>query len=245
VIETEAVKLIRYITQSTGLGRREVMGAIREERVRVNGRVEGSASRQIAPGRDRVQMDGKTVGNRPPLHLVVYKPRASVCTRSDPEGRATIYELVAPRHRRAVSVGRLDYHTTGVLLMTTDGELARRLTLPRYGVDRVYRVRLRGRVSESALERWRAGLRVGGRLTRPARVRRIRDTAHGAVLMVTLTEGRNRQIHEMARATGLMAAKIHRVRFAGVTLKGLRPGGYRVLASAEVERLMKLVGLAP
>lgn len=237
------MKLIRYITQSTGLGRREVMGAIREGRVRVNGQVESSASRVVAPGRDRVHIGRRLVRNRPALHLVLYKPRSTVCTKSDPEGRTTVYDLLVQRHRRAATVGRLDYHTTGVLLMTTDGELARRLLLPRYAVGRLYRVRLRGRVTQAALERWRTGIRLRGRRTRPAGVRRIRDAAQGAVVLVTLTEGRSRQIHEMARTTGLMAVKIHRMRFASVTLKGLGPGEYRVLGDGEVARLKKLVGL--
>ncbi|MBW2261253.1 MAG: rRNA pseudouridine synthase [Deltaproteobacteria bacterium] len=237
------MKLIRHITQSTGLGRREVMEAIRSGRVRVNGREEPSASLEVEPGRDRVHMDGKLVRNLPPLHLVLYKPRATVCTKSDPEGRGTVYDLLRARHKRAASVGRLDFHTTGVLLLTTDGELARRLTLPRYGVSRTYRVRLRGRVTEAVLEKWRRGVHVRGRPTRPALIRRLRDAPSGALVMVTLKEGRNRQIHDMARATGLVVQKIHRMRFATIALTGLQPGRYRELTRAEVRRLGKMVRL--
>ncbi len=237
------MKLIRHITQSTGLGRREVMEAIQQGRVRVNGRVEPSASVQVEPGRDRVHLDGKLVRNLPPLHLLMYKPRATVCTRSDPEGRSTVYDLLRAMHKRAATVGRLDFHTTGALLLTTDGELARRLTLPRHAVPRIYRVKLRGSVTESVLEKWRAGVRVGGRPTRPAQVRRLRDAPGGALVMVTLKEGRNRQIHDMARATGLVAQKIHRVRFATIGLTGLGPGRYRELTRREVSKLMRMVGL--
>ncbi len=238
------MKLIRHITQSTGLGRREVMEAIQEGRVKVNGRVEPSASQPVEPGRDRVHLDGKLVRNLPALHLLMYKPRATVCTKSDPEGRATVYELLRAMHKRAATVGRLDYHTTGALLLTTDGELARRLTLPRHAVPRIYRVRLRGHVTEAVLEKWRSGVRVGGRATRPAHVRRLRDAPSGALVMVTLREGRNRQIHDMARVTGLVVLKIHRVRFATLGLTGLQPGRYRELTRREVSKLMKMVGLA-
>ena len=140
-------------------------------------------------------------------------------------------------------MGRLDFHTTGALLLTTDGELARRLTLPRHAVPRVYRVKLRGRITDAVLEKWRRGVRVRGRRTRPARVRRLRDVSSGAVVVVTLTEGRNRQIHDMARATGLVVQKIHRLKFASVALTGLRPGRYRELTRDEVARLRRLVGL--
>lgn len=237
------MKLIRHITQSTGLGRREVMEAIREDRVKVNGRVETSASRQVVPGVDRVLLDGKLVRNLPSLHLVLYKPRATVCTRSDPEGRSTVYDLLRTRHRRAATVGRLDFHTTGALLLTTDGELARRLTLPRHAVPRTYRVKLRGRVTDAVLEKWRRGVRLRGRSTRPAQARRLRDAASGSLVMVTLREGRNRQIHDMARATGLVALKIHRMRFGPISLTGLRPGRYRELTADEVRKLRRSVGL--
>jgi 23S rRNA pseudouridine2605 synthase len=237
------MKLIRHIAQSTGLGRREVMEAIRQGRVQVDGRVETSASREVEPGRDRIHIDGKRVRNLPPVHLLMYKPRATVCTRSDPEGRGTIYDLLRARHKRAASVGRLDFHTTGALILTTDGELARRLTLPRHAVPRTYRVKLRGRVTDAVLEKWRRGVRVRGRPTRPAQVRRLREVASGSLVMVTLREGRNRQIHDMARATGLVVQKIHRMRFASIGLTGLRPGRYRELTRGEVARLEKMVGL--
>lgn len=237
------MKLVRYIAQATGMGRREAAEEIRSGRVRVDGRVVTSVTHEISPGRDRVQLGERLVRNVPPLTLVMYKPRATVCSRSDPEGRTTVYDLLKPRHRRAATVGRLDFNTTGVLILTTDGELAHRLTLPRHGVERSYRVKLRGRVTDAVLEMWRRGVRVKGRPTRPAVVRRLRGGGGGSVVTVTLREGRNRQIHDMARATGLMVSKIHRSRFGPVTLGRLRPGTYRTLGRDEVARLRRLVGL--
>jgi 23S rRNA pseudouridine2605 synthase len=237
------IKLVRLLTQSTGMGRRDAMERIRAGRVRVNGRVEEAATLEVVPGRDDVRLDGRPVRALPALDLVMYKPRATLCTRSDPEGRATVYGLLGPRERRASSVGRLDYNTTGVLLLTTDGELARRLELPATGVPRTYRVKLRGAVTLEVLARWRSGLRIGARRTRPARTRVIARRPSGATLSVTLSEGMNRQIHEMARATGLEVVKIHRERFGPIGLAGLVPGGVRRLDRREVARLRRLAGL--
>jgi pseudouridine synthase len=236
-------KLIRYVARSTGLSRREVMQRLKERRVAVNGIVQEAASVLVEPGTDRVTVDGKLVRDLPPLHLMMYKPRATICTRSDPEGRTTVYDLLKVHERRAATVGRLDYNTTGLLLFTSDGELARRLTLPRTGVRRTYRVKLVGRLDEAGLESWQSGMVLDGRPTRPARVRVVSRSGRGSTVVVTLVEGHNRQIHRMARAVGLSVAKIHRQRFAGLTLGGLRPGGYRHLTRDEVQRLRRIAGL--
>jgi len=236
------VKLVRHIAR-TGIGRREAMERIRASRVTVNGRIAESASMEVDPARDRVLVDGRRVGEMGEIHLVVYKPRGTICTRSDPEGRRTIYDLLPPGLRRASTVGRLDYNTTGAVLLVTDGELARRLELPRMGVSRTYRVKLRGQVTGEILDRWRRGVEIGGRRTRPARVEIVSGAPGGAIVRVTLREGRNRQIHEMAEAVGLEAVKIHRMRFGTVDLAGLRPGGFRPLDASEVEKLRRLVGL--
>jgi 23S rRNA pseudouridine2605 synthase len=126
------MKLIQFITQSSGLPRREVMQRLREMRIAVNGGVQSAATVEVDPGTDRVTMDGKLVRSLPPIYLLLYKPRSTICTRSDPEGRPTIYDILKPRLRRAATVGRLDFNSTGVLLLTTDGELAQRLTRPQY-----------------------------------------------------------------------------------------------------------------
>jgi pseudouridine synthase len=237
------MKLVQYIARSTGLSRRQVMEMIREGRVEVDDRIESSATRPVDPARSRVCLDGKLIRSLPDLHLALYKPRATICTRSDPEGRPTVYDLVERPHRRAVTVGRLDYHTTGLILLTTDGELAQRLMRPDHAVERSYRVRIRGEVTAEVLDGWRRGLRIRGRRTRPARVRILEHRGSTTLLSVTLVEGMNRQIHEMARATRLVVAKIQRVRFGTVALGHLRPGQYRQLAPAEVVRLRRLVKL--
>ncbi len=208
----------------------------------VNGEPETSATRDVVPGRDRVVVDGKLARAGSHVHLVMYKPRGTVCTRSDPEGRPTVYDLLRTHHSKAASVGRLDYDTTGALLFTTDGELAQRLQRPSSGARRTYRVKLRGDVTDAALERWRQGFVVEGRRTRPAEVSRIATDARGAVVMVVLREGMNRQIHRMAEAAGLTAVKIHRSGFAGITVEGLAPGQYRELGPDEVEKISRIGG---
>ncbi len=238
-------KLIRYVAQSTGLSRREVMEKICSGLVSVNGRVQTASSVLVAPGTDRVTVDGRLVKNLPALHILLYKPRATICTRNDPEGRMTVYDLLGSAGNRVASVGRLDYNTTGLLLLTTDGELAQRLARPERGIERTYRVKLGGPVTDERLAPWRAGMRIEGRPTRPAQVRILARSTVGATLQVTLVEGHNRQIHRMASAVGLTVQRIHRLRFAGLTLTGLGPGSWRPLLSAELARLNKLAGLPP
>ena len=233
------MKLVRYIALATGQGRRDAMDRIREGRVTVNGEPAESATRDVVPGRDRVVVDGKRARFSGHVHLVMYKPRGVVCTRSDPEGRPTIYDLLKPRHSQAASVGRLDFDTTGVLLFTTDGELAQSLERPSSGARRVYRVKVRGEVTDGALETWRRGFSMDGRRTRPAVVERMSADPRGAIVRVVLQEGMNRQIHRMAEAAGLTAVKIHRTSFAGITAEGLAPGEYRELSSREVDGLLR------
>lgn len=238
-----AQKLIRYVAQSTGLSRREVMRRLQQGRIQVNGRVQTASTVQVEQGQDRVVMDGSLVPHLPPLHLMMYKPRATICTRDDDRGRGTVYELLRPTHRRAASVGRLDFHTTGLLLFTTEGNLAQRLTRPQRAIQRVYRVKLKGDVSEDKLDRWLDGVRVQGRIMTALRVKMISSTAGHATVNVTLTSGANRQIHRMAQAVGLFTVKIHRMHFAGLSLGDLRPGGYRDLTAQEVQKLYRLTGL--
>lgn len=237
------MKLIGYIVRATGMSRRSAMDVIRSGNVSVNGETVTSAIAQVDANRDRITVGCRLLAPQPEVHLVLYKPRGAVCTRSDPGGRRTVHDLLRPQDRRAVTVGRLDYDTTGVLLLTTDGALAQRLMRPEYGVPRTYRVRLRGRVTDAIIERLRRGVLIDGRPTLPAEIRRLGDKPGGAAVEMTLREGRNRQIHRMAEAVGLRAAKIHRTAFGGVTLGGLAPGRWRKLDPRELASLLRLVNL--
>ncbi len=164
--------------------------------------------------------------------MLLHKPAATVTTARDPQRRPTVVELV-PREPRVVPVGRLDADTTGALLLTNDGELANRLAHPRYGVEKVYEADVVGDPGEDALQALRYGIELDDGRTAPARASRL---GPGRVELV-LHEGRNRQVKRMLEAVGHRVVRLHRSRYAGLTLDGLEPGAWRELEPVEVERL--------
>jgi 23S rRNA pseudouridine2605 synthase len=156
-----------------------------------------------------------------------------VTTASDPHGRPTVVELVEEIPERVVPVGRLDADTTGALLLTNDGPLAHRLAHPRYGVEKVYEVDVEGEPGEAALQQLAAGVELDDGPSAPATVRRLGP----ATLELTLHEGRKHQVKRMCEAVGHPVVRLHRSRYAGLTVEGLEPGRWRELEPSEVKRL--------
>jgi len=237
------MKLVRLIAASMDLNRRKAMALVIDGHVTVGGRPVADGTLEVDPARDRVAVDGKPLAMRPHLYLLMYKPRKALCSMTDPERRTTVIDLLARPHRRARPVGRLDYNTTGVLLLTTDGEMAQALLRSRT-VKREYMVKLGGNVSDRTFDRWRRGLTIEGRTMSGADVKIIQRTEGHAKVLVTLVEGWYHLIHRMAEQTGMRVMKIHRVRFAGISLGGLAPGTYRLLTPPEVGYLRRLAGQA-
>lgn len=237
------MKLIRYLAAASGLGRRKALELLKAGLVTIGGKPVTDATLEVNPGSDRVAVDGKPLLLPPHLYFLMYKPRGTICSASDPEGRPTVVDLLAGRHRRARPVGRLDYHSTGVLLLTTDGEVANALLKSRK-VSRRYMVKLSGAVTEKNIDRWRKGVVLGGRKTAGAVVHVVKRSDSNARVSVTLTEGWYHMIHRMAERTGMRALKIHRTHFAGLGLGSLKPGAYRALTNDEIKKLKKAAGLA-
>jgi pseudouridine synthase len=219
--------------------------------VTVNGEVVRELGTKVVPGKDDVWVRGQRV--RPPdeaerLYILLNKPREVVSTAHDPRGRRTVLDLLPAewRARRVFPVGRLDLDTEGLLLLTNDGELALRLTHPRYALPKEYHVVVAGRAPRAALERLRAGMLLPGeeRPTAPARVRVLRSSAEMTELAIELHEGRNRQIRRMCEAIGHPVRALRRVRVGPLTLDGVASGTSRLLSRAEVAALRRLVGLA-
>jgi 23S rRNA pseudouridine2605 synthase len=234
------MKLIRFLAAASGLGRRRAMELLKAGRVTMGGKPVTDSTLEVNPGSDRVAVDGKPLRPLPHLYFVLYKPRGTICSTSDPEGRPTVVELLAARHRRARPVGRLDFNTTGVLLLTTDGEMAQALLKSRK-VMRRYMVKLSGAVTDGNFERWRKGLVIQGRKTAGAVVHVVKRGESRARVSVILTEGWYHMIHRMAEKTGMRALKIHRTHFAGIGLGTLKPGSYRALTVDEIKKLKKKV----
>jgi 23S rRNA pseudouridine2605 synthase len=233
-----AVRLNAWLARAGVASRRKADELIKAGRVTVNG-APGELNTVVQPG-DDVSLDGRPLARQKLAYVLLHKPAATVTTASDPQGRRTVVDLV-DHPSRVVPVGRLDADTTGVLLLTNDGELAHRLAHPSYEVDKVYEVECRTQPADADLDRLRAGVRLDDGPTRPAGVRRI----DGARIELTIHEGRNRQVKRMLEAVGHRVRRLHRSRYGPLTLEGLEPGAWRELEPVEVERLRSTAAGSP
>jgi len=224
--------------------RRAAEELIREGRVTVNGKV-AELGESADPAEDAVKVDGKRLHLPVGCHyLLLNKPPAVMSTRSDPEGRPTVMDLIpAPLRRWLVPVGRLDFATEGLLLLTDDGDFAQRVSHPRHGCSKTYEVKVKGDPEEAELERLRSGIVLEGRRTAPVRIERWRGSrgsrtaSQNTWLVVELVEGRTRQIREMFFRIGHPVQRLRRVAIGGLRDAQLRPGEVRELTAAEVASL--------
>jgi pseudouridine synthase len=243
-----AIRLNQYLAQLGVASRRGADQIIAAGRVRIDGRIVRELGTKIVPAEHAVTVDGKPVA-RPIRRLVflLHKPKGYVSTVSDPEGRPTVMDLMrsVARKQRLFPVGRLDVNTTGALLITNDGELCYRLTHPRYGIARVYQVRVRGDVSDAQLHRLMRLAQEGvrdreqPRATTPT-VTVVKQLEKEAILRVTLLEGRNRQVRLMCESVGLWVVDLKRLSFGPVSIRKLPLGGIRPLEKRELDRLDSL-----
>jgi 23S rRNA pseudouridine2605 synthase len=230
-------RLQKYLARCGVASRRASEQIIVGGRVRVNGQVAAELGTSVDPGRDRVEVDGRTVV--PPTehsYILLNKPIGVVSTASDPQGRRTVLDMV-DSEARLYPVGRLDYDSEGLILLTDDGDLALRLTHPRHTVEKEYAALLTGDVTDAALAQLREGVPLDGRPTAPARVERGETVPDGTWVRITIREGRNRQIRRMAAHVGLGVARLVRVRIGPLRLGTLPPGQWRTLSAAEVAAL--------
>jgi len=196
---------------------------------------------QADPAVDRIVVDGRPVQPREPhAYVLLHKPRGYVTSLSDPEGRPVVVDLLPSGLPRLFPVGRLDYDTEGLLLLTNDGALANQLLHPRYEIERVYEVEVAGHVTAAALPRWRRGVELGDGLAVPAAVRLLRTGERSTWLSVTLREGRNREVRRYCQALGHRVVRLRRVRFGPLGLGRLGPGASRPLTVTELTALNRL-----
>jgi 23S rRNA pseudouridine2605 synthase len=230
------MRLNAYLARAGLASRRGADDLIKAGRVTVNG-APGELN-TFAGAADDVRVDGRPIGAQRLRHVLLNKPRGTITTARDPQGRPTVVDLVGG-DIRVVPVGRLDRDTTGVLLLTNDGPLAHRLAHPRYRVEKTYVVEVEGEPGESVLRALADGVELDDGPTSPARVRRLAPSR----LELVLHEGRNRQVRRMLEAVGHPVSRLRRARYAGLGAGRLRPGEWRELTPAEVARLRRLVGL--
>ena len=240
-------RLNKFLAHAGVCSRREADRWIAEGRVQVNGRIVQELGEKIDTARDRVAANGKPVRAEAetPVYILLNKPAGRVVSVKDPFGRPTVLDLLGRLPARVYPVGRLDLDTEGALLLTNDGDLALKLTHPRYGASKSYEVRVEGDPRDEDLEKVRRGLFLEGRRTAPARVRVLRRGHRHSTLAVEIHEGRKREVRKLFEAVGFPVERLVRVDFAGLTLDGLRPGQWRYLDRKEIERLRRLTPRAP
>ena len=222
--------------------RRAAEELIRAGRVRVNGQVVSQLGTRVSEG-DRLEVDGRPVRREvEPIYVLLNKPRGFVTTTSDPEGRRTVLDILPELGARVYPVGRLDYDTEGLLLLTNDGDLTNLLTHPRHRVLKTYLAEVEGSPSPVALETLARGVKLEDGYTSPARIRVQRRAEDRTTLSLTITEGRNRQVRRMLEVVGHPVLFLKRTRFGPLDLRGVKLGQWRFLSTAEVERLRRAVG---
>jgi 23S rRNA pseudouridine2605 synthase len=235
-------RLQKVLARAGIASRRAAELLITAGRVRVNGRVESELGVRVTR-KDRVELDGKRLVAEPLVYVVLHKPRGVVCTLKDPEGRPSVGEHLRGVGARVVPVGRLDFHTSGALICTNDGELLERLAHPRHHAPKEYVAKVRGVVDEKGLARLADQIVIDGRPTRPAEVRLLRVEGDKTWLTVRLREGKNRQVRRLGEHAGLPVMRLARVSHAGITAEDLRPGEWRHLTLDELKQLQRDFGV--
>lgn len=242
-------RLQKLLAQAGHGSRRACEALILQGRVFVNGR-RAELGQKADPARDTITLDGEPLAREPLVYYLLHKPRGVVSSREAQGERQTVVDLV-PAKARLYPVGRLDLESEGLLLLTNDGELANRLTHPRYGVEKEYRVLVKGEPDAERLTAWRRGVVLKDRetgepfRTRPAEVRREEVVRAGTWLRVVMREGRKHEIREIGAALGLPVERLIRVRLAALELGDLRPGQWRDLTRAELRALKAAAPLEP
>jgi pseudouridine synthase len=235
------MRLNKILSMAGVASRRLADELIRTGRVEVNGHVVDVLGSQADPERDEIRVDGRRLKSAPPerRYLLLYKPRSVMSTRSDPQQRTTVIDVLAKVGIKGYfyPVGRLDYDSEGLIILTNDGEFAERVTHPRYELERTYEVEVEGVPDDRDLERLRRGVVLDGRRTLPAKVRVVTVRGNVALIELTLREGRNRQVRRMCDAMAHPVKRLRRTKIGSVSDRALRPGYVRDLTPAEVRSL--------
>jgi 23S rRNA pseudouridine2605 synthase len=232
-------RLQKLISQAGIASRRAAEEMILAGRVTVNGLVVTELGSKADPAMDSITVDGRPVKPASQhLYILLNKPAGFMTTLDDPEGRQVVTDLLPEIKERVYPVGRLDYNTEGLLLLTNDGDWANKLMHPRHEIEKEYHVRVRGKVHQSQIDQLKNGVDLDGRPTAPAQVRLIKDGEQNDWLSITIHEGRNRQVRRMCEAVSLSVVRLKRVRYGVLEMRSLKPGQHRLLTEAEARALL-------
>lgn len=220
--------------------RRKAVSIIKEGSVKVNGKVITEPGFNVDPFKDRITFKGIAVAaQKKKTYLLLNKPKGVITTVADTHDRKTVLDLVPKGGQRLYPVGRLDKDTSGLLLLTNDGDIAYKLTHPKFEVDRVYEVVLKGRLEDSKIKKLEKGVYLGIIRTAPCKIHILNRSLKKTLLKITLHEGRKRQIRNMFQISGCPVMQLKRIKFGPLELRGLKTGECRVLRKSEVESLTK------
>ena len=231
------MRLNRYIAQSGIASRRKADELVFAGNVKINGITVKEPGYQVQPD-DLVEVNGKhIVASGKKVYIAVNKPKGYVTTMNDQFGRLAVSNLVTDIEERIFPVGRLDYNTTGLLIMTNDGDLAYRLTHPKHEVTKTYRAKVAGWVSDTKLSMLRKGVDIGGYVTAKAKVQVVKQTERTTTVEIEIHEGKNRQVRKMFKAVGCPVQELESIAIGDIKLGRLSPGHYRKLTQREVDYL--------
>lgn len=236
-------RLQKVMSQAGIASRREAEKMILAGRVKVNGTLVKELGTRVNSARDKIVVDGKLIAAQEHIYVVLNKPKGVVSTAKDERERKTVIDLLTEIKQRVYPVGRLDYNTEGVLLLTNDGELTNMLIHPKYKIYKTYIAKVAGIPTEEKLDLLRVGIRLEDGVTAPARINLldIDPVRNTATIEFIIHEGKNRQVRRMCEAIKHPVNSLKRVKFATLDLEGLRRGQYRILEEEEVEALKRMV----
>lgn len=234
---SEFLRLQRVLANAGFGSRRQCEDLITDGRVEVDGRTVTELGTRVDPKKQTVRVDGETLRPSKSVYIALFKPKGVLCTSRDQQGRTRAVDLVPRELGRLFPVGRLDMHSEGLLLLTNDGDLTERLTHPKYGVQKVYRVLVAGVLDAAALARLRRGVRLAEGIAKPDRVVLKSHHKQSTVLDITLSEGKNREIRRMLATLGHKVMQLIRISVGPIKLGDMLPGDWRKLTAAEIRQL--------
>ncbi|PKM81340.1 MAG: pseudouridine synthase [Firmicutes bacterium HGW-Firmicutes-14] len=236
-------RLQKYLAHTGVASRRKCEELILAGRVKINGTVVKELGTKVNPGSDIIEVDGKVFGEKEEkVYILLHKPKGYVTTLRDPQGRPKVVDLLKNVNERVYPVGRLDFETEGLLLLTNDGELTYALTHPKHEIGKTYVALVKGIPDRDKLKRFGKGLRLADGITAPAKVKLLKNMGSNARLEITIYEGRNRQIRRMCETIGHPVLELKRVAIGFLELRGLEEGKYRFLKKDEVQKLKRIAG---
>jgi len=232
-------RLQKVMAHAGVASRRKCEEIISQGRVKVNGEVVTELGTKVSPD-DLIEVDGQVIFQEKKVYLLLNKPVGYITTVDDPRGRKTVLDLIKGVPQRIYPVGRLDYDTSGLLILTNDGDLTYALTHPSHMIDKTYRVEVQGHPSPKELARLEKGVLLDDGITAPARIENLQKRRDTTVFEITIYEGRNRQVRRMCEFIGYPVENLKRIKFAFIELNGLAEGKFRFLNKEEVNKLREL-----